>query len=135
MVRFRPRPPDQHRSFASDCDVFVCADSGTITPCALHLLQVALDLAHGHSTGVERQDLLVKACPSGLVLGDELGHKAAVAVSRYFYGQFAKVALEGFFALAVAGVTGRLGHSVVLGIPGSTVNNPLPSEFPMKSTL
>jgi hypothetical protein len=34
VVRFRPRPPDQHRSFASDCGVFVCAVSGRLTPCA-----------------------------------------------------------------------------------------------------
>ncbi len=25
VVRFRPRPPFQHRSFARDCGVFVCA--------------------------------------------------------------------------------------------------------------
>ena len=32
VVRFRPRPPDLHRSFARHYDVFVCAVSGRITP-------------------------------------------------------------------------------------------------------
>jgi len=27
MVRFRPRPPNLHRSFQRDCGVFVCARS------------------------------------------------------------------------------------------------------------
>ena len=64
---------------------------------------MALDLSHGHATGIEREDLLIKARPASLVLGDDLGLKAAQAIPRDFYGQLAKVSLEGFLALAVAG--------------------------------
>ena len=77
---------------------------------------VALDFAHRHATRVERQDFLVKACPAGLVLGDDLGLKAAVTVARDFYGQFAKVAFKGFLALSIAGVASWVGNGVVFGV-------------------
>jgi hypothetical protein len=43
---------------------------------------MALDFSHRHAAGVQREDFVVKACPAGLVLGDDLGLKAGVAVAR-----------------------------------------------------
>jgi hypothetical protein len=77
---------------------------------------VALNLPHGHATGIERQDLFIKACPAGLVLGNDLWLKAAVTIPRDFYEQFTKVAFEGLLALAVTGVVSRGGNGVVLGV-------------------
>jgi len=47
------------------------------------------------------------------VLGDELGLKAAVAVTGHFDGKLAKLALEGLLALAVAGVAAGVGHGLM----------------------
>jgi len=77
---------------------------------------MTLDFTHGHAAGVERQNLVVKARPTGLVLRDDLRLKAAVAVTGNFYRQLAKVALEGFAALAVAGVARRVGNALILGV-------------------
>ena len=77
---------------------------------------MSLYLAHGHATGIQRQDLVVEAVPTGLVLGNELWFEAAVPVARYLDGQFAKVALECLRALAVAGVANRVGDGIIFGM-------------------
>lgn len=58
---------------------------------AVHLLQMALNLTYRHATGVQRDDFVVEPCPAGLVLGNELRLKAAVAVAGYLDGQFAEI--------------------------------------------
>ena len=68
-------------------------------------------LAHRQAAGVQRDDFVVEARPTGLVLGDELGLEAAMAVAGHLDGQFAEIALEGLLALAVAGVAAGVGHS------------------------
>lgn len=35
----------------------------------VHLLQIALDLTHRHATGIQGDDFVIKASPTGLVLG------------------------------------------------------------------
>ena len=74
---------------------------------------MGLNLAHGHATGVQRDDLVVKAAPAGLVLGDELRLEAAVAVSGHLDRQFAEIAYEGLLAFAVAGVATGVGNCLV----------------------
>ena len=75
---------------------------------------MALNLAHRHAAGVERQYLVVKAAPAGLVLGDELGLERARAVAWDFNGQGAKVAFECFFAAPISGVASFIGDHLVL---------------------
>ena len=67
--------------------------------------------AHRQAAGVQRDDFVVEARPTGLVLGDELGLEAAMAVAGHLDGQFAEIALEGLLALAVSGVAAGVGHS------------------------
>ena len=69
--------------------------------------------AHRQAAGVQRDDFVVEARPTGLVLGDELGLEAAMAVAGHLDGQFAEIALEGLLALAVAGVAAGVGHSLL----------------------
>jgi len=64
---------------------------------------VRLDLAHRHATGVQRDDLVIKPIPAGLMLGDQLGLKAAIAVTRHLDGQLTELAFEGLLAVAVTG--------------------------------
>ena len=75
-----------------------------------------LNLPHRHATGVQRQDLVVKASPAGLVLGHDLRLKAGVPITGDINGQLAKVAFEGLFAFAVAGVASGVGHAGVFGV-------------------
>src|SRR5574340_1621971 len=77
---------------------------------------MALDLPHGHAPGVEGDDLVIEAGPAGLVLGDQQRLEGAVAVAGNFDGQFAKLALEGLPALAVAGIASGVGHGLVPGV-------------------
>jgi len=77
---------------------------------------VRLDLTHRHATGIQGQDLVIKAAPPGLVLGHDLRLKATLAVAGDVNGQFAKVALERLFALAISGVTPGVGHRLVFGV-------------------
>jgi hypothetical protein len=60
---------------------------------------MALQFTPRHPSRVKRQIPLVKACLSGLVLGNELRLKAAVAVTRDVNRQFAKIAFERFLLL------------------------------------
>ena len=68
---------------------------------------------HGHSA---RNIITGITLLAGLVLGDDLWLKAAMPIPGDFYRQLAKVALESFLALAVAGVASRIGNRVVLGV-------------------
>jgi hypothetical protein len=74
---------------------------------------MTLDFPHRHAPGIQRQDLVVKAGPAGLVLGDDLGFKVAVAVTRDVDRQFAELAFEGLLATTVAGVARRVGDGRV----------------------
>ena len=55
---------------------------------------MALNLAHRRASGVQRQYLVVKAAPSGLVLGDDLGLKGTLLVAGDFNGQYAEFTLS-----------------------------------------
>ena len=74
---------------------------------------MALNLTYRHASGVQRDDFVVEPCPAGLVLGNELRLKAAVAVAGYLDGQFAEITLEGLLALAVAGIANGVGNGFV----------------------
>ena len=69
-----------------------------------------------HATGIQRQDLVIEARPPCLVLGHDLRLKAGVAVTWDIDGQLAKVAFEGLFAFAVAGVASGIGHVGIFGV-------------------
>jgi hypothetical protein len=68
---------------------------------------LTLYLAHRHASGLQRDDLVIKADPASLVLGDELWLEAAVVVTGYLYGQLSQIALEGLLAFAVAAGVGH----------------------------
>src|ERR1700693_230441 len=65
---------------------------------AVHLLQMALDLARRHPPRVHRDDLVVKAGPARLALGHDLGIERSLAVARSFQLQLAKLTLPGLLA-------------------------------------
>src|SRR6185369_1698199 len=81
---------------------------------AIHLGEVALNLPYGHAAGVERNNLVVKARPAGLVFADELGLEDALAVARDVQRQLAKLPLECLRAMPVAGVASDIGHRIAL---------------------
>ncbi|KAF5041754.1 hypothetical protein DSECCO2_519690 [anaerobic digester metagenome] len=74
----------------------------------VHVHQMGLNLAYGHASGIEGKDLVIEARPAGLVLADELRFEGAHTVTGYFDGEFAEIALEGFVALAVPSIAGRV---------------------------
>src|SRR5262245_23973507 len=73
-----------------------------------------LDLAGGHPTRVERDDLVVEAVEPSLSLLDELWIELAIAVPRDFNRDLALLAFESLARLAVAGVAGVLSFRRVL---------------------
>jgi hypothetical protein len=77
---------------------------------------MGLYLANRHSAGVERQNLVVKAAPAGLVLRDQLRLERAVAVTRNINRQFAELALQGLLALAIAGIAGGVLYRLILAM-------------------
>src|SRR5262249_2365885 len=81
------------------------------------LLQMPLDLAGGHSPGVERDDLVVEAVEPGLSLLDELRIELAVAVPRDLDRDLSLLALECLARFAVAGIAGvfSLGRVLLVG--------------------
>jgi len=80
----------------------------------VHFFQMRLDLAHGHATRIQRQDLVVEAGPAGLVLGNQLWLEATVPITRDLDRQLAELALEGLAAAPVARVAGHVGDRFVL---------------------
>jgi len=74
----------------------------------VHVHQMGLNLTHGHAPGIEGQDLVIEARPAGLMLADKLGLEGALAVTGNFNGEFAKIVFEGFAALTVPGIVGRI---------------------------
>ena len=90
---------------------------------------MALYLAHRHAAGVQGQYFVVESRPAGLVLGDELGFKAAVAVARNFYRQFAEFTLELLATAPVAGVARSIGDWLVFVIPKVRCHLGLQSTF------
>ena len=77
---------------------------------------MALDLAHGHAAGVERQDLFSETGPAGLVLGNQLRLEGAMPVTGNCDRQLAELAFECLSTLAVVGVAGGISHQFVLAV-------------------
>src|SRR5262245_4065394 len=67
-----------------------------------------LDLAAGHATRIERDDLVVEAIEPSLALLDELRIKLSIAVTRDLDRDLTLFAFERFARLAVAGIAGVL---------------------------
>src|SRR5215468_9907706 len=67
-----------------------------------------LDLAAGHPTRVERDDLVVEAVEPSLSFLDELRIELPVAVTRDLDRDLALLAFESLARLAVAGIAGVL---------------------------
>src|SRR5262245_62018855 len=65
-----------------------------------------LDLSGGHSTRVERDDLVVEAVKPSLPLLDELRIELPVAVTRDLDRDLALLAFERLARLAIAGIAG-----------------------------
>jgi hypothetical protein len=83
--------------------------------CTVPVGQMGLSLTYGHAAGVQRDDLVIKASPAGLMLGYELWLKATFTVTRNIDGSFAKLALEGLLAFTIARVaTGIANHCVFI---------------------
>ena len=81
-------------------------DLGTI-----QLDEFGLDLTGTDAAGVKCDDLVIESTKAPLPLGNNLGVEGAVAIAGHLQRQLALCALQGFAALAVAGVaavaTGR----------------------------
>jgi hypothetical protein len=73
--------------------------NGSLVDPENHLLATWRHLSLAHPSRTQRQNPLVKACPSGLVLGHDLRLKAGVAVTRDVDRQSAKIAFERFVLL------------------------------------
>jgi len=64
--------------------------------------------------GVERQNLVVKASPAGLVLGDQFAARRCRGGRGDLNRQFAELAFQGLLALAIAGVASGILYGTVL---------------------
>src|SRR5215468_2180657 len=73
-----------------------------------------LDLAAGHPTRVERDDLVVEAVEPSLSFLDELRIELPVAVTRDLDRDLALLAFERLARLAIAGIAGVLSFRRVL---------------------
>ncbi|MNE31938.1 hypothetical protein D3C80_1255290 [compost metagenome] len=85
--------------------------------CAVHFLQVRLDFSDTQTARVERNDLVIEACPAGLMLGDQLRLEGGLTVARDVERQFAEVALQGFTAVTVARIGGSVGDRCAFVMP------------------
>lgn len=92
-----------------------------------------MNLAHRHAPCVKRQNLVVKAAPAGLVLGDKLRLEHACAVAGNLNGQFVKVAFERFLAAPVASVARFVGDHLVLAV--AQVAHQLGLQCPLNQSL
>jgi hypothetical protein len=120
--RRRPRPPvplDQIRSPALQCGTSGRrgGDQARRHLGAIHFLQVRLDLAHRHTAGMQREDLVVESLPASLVLLDDLRIEGAMPVAGHLDGQLTKLALELVEAKTVTGIAGRVAHRLMLVVP------------------
>lgn len=75
---------------------------------AVELVEVALDVAQAHPTGVEGKDALVESRDATHTLPNELGVERALAIARDVDGDLAVVGEERFGRVAVASVVGAL---------------------------
>jgi hypothetical protein len=67
---------------------------------------MAGDLAGAHAAGVHRHDVLIETGKAPLILGDQLGVEAALAVPRHLQPDPAGVGDHALAAIAVAAVPG-----------------------------
>src|SRR6201999_2172760 len=81
---------------------------------AVHFLQMTLNLPHAQAPCIERDDLLIKARPAGLVTLHQLRFERALAITRNIEGQLAELALQRLGAVAVTGVAGGVGDRLAL---------------------
>src|SRR5262249_47328476 len=81
---------------------------------AVELLQVRLDVAYAHAAGVERENLLVEARETTLMLGDKLGLKRAQPVAGDSDLDGPTVGLHGLRRVAVARVAGTTASDGIL---------------------
>jgi len=75
---------------------------------------MSLNLPEGHASGIEGQDLVIEACPAGLVVPDELRFEGAQVVTGNLNGEFTEIAFEGFATLSVPGIAGRVCNGSML---------------------
>lgn len=80
---------------------------------AVHLFEVALDLAHRHAAGVQGDDLVIESSPVCLVLGNQLGLEGALTVAGSFDGLLAEFPFESLSAFAVTGVAAGIGYCLM----------------------
>ena len=78
---------------------------------------MCLNLPHCHAPGIQRDDLVIKARPAGLVLGKQLGLEAAMAITGNVNGQLTKIALERLLAGAIATVASAVGDGLMAFMP------------------
>src|SRR5258706_3924795 len=78
----------------------------------VHFLQVALDLPNAQAAGIQRDDLVVKARPAGLMFGNELWFERALPVARNVERQLAEIPLQGLGAVAVTRVASGVGDGL-----------------------
>lgn len=75
----------------------------------------ALDFPDGQTSGIERDNFVVKARPTGLVFANDLRLELTMTITWNLNRQFAKIAFQRFTAFAVAGIAGGITHSLMLG--------------------
>ena len=81
---------------------------------AVHFFEMALNFAHRHAAGIQRQNLVVKAGPAGLMFGNELRLETAVAIPWDLDGQGTEIALERLGTATAARVTAVVGNGLML---------------------
>ena len=68
---------------------------------AIHFSEVLLDFTHRHATGIQRDDLVIKAHPTSLMLGNDLRLKTAFTVTGNLDGQFTEFTFQGLAAFTI----------------------------------
>ena len=81
---------------------------------AIHLLEMALNFQNHDTKRLERQNLVVKVCSAGFVLGNNLWFECAVAVLRNFDRQLSELPHKVIVTLSIPRVANRiLGRFVI----------------------
>lgn len=81
---------------------------------AIHFSKVLLDFTHRHATGIQRDDLVIKAHPASLMLGNDLWLKTAFTVTGDLDRQFSEFTFQGLTAFTISGIASGIGYSFVL---------------------
>lgn len=80
----------------------------------MHFSEVLLDFTRRHATGIQREDLVIRARPAGLMLGNDQRLEAAFTVTGDFDGSLTEFTFQGLTAFTISGIAGGITYRFAL---------------------